>query len=290
MTIPPDLRAAVEEELGRISRVAPVGGGSISEACRIDLDEKTAFLKFERAAPRGFFTVESEGLKLLGAVSSGLRVPEVLACEEAESWSWLALEWLETGPGSGDHGGKLGAALARLHQERRNAFGWERDGFIGSLAQDNAPMQSWPGFWLERRLLPQLELAWSRGELPRREEWHRLMQALPDSLATGDEEGPSLLHGDLWSGNVVVTPDGPGVVDPACYWGHREVDLAMTELFGGFDGAFYSAYSQAWPLRPGYEHRKRVYQLYYLLVHVNLFGAGYVSRTHETLRLALTAV
>ncbi|HEX8673749.1 MAG TPA: fructosamine kinase family protein, partial [Longimicrobium sp.] len=112
-----------------------------------------------------------------------------------------------------------------------------------------------------------------------------LREALPRLLAAGEEDGPTLLHGDLWSGNVVATSRGPSLVDPATYRGHREVDLAMTELFGGFGAEFYTAYEEAWPLRPGYqEERRAVYQLFYLLVHVNLFGGGYVARTAEALR------
>lgn len=137
--------------------------------------------------------------------------------------------------------------------------------------------------------MPQLALARRAGRLPATEaEWARLLDHLPKLLAAAEDDGPSLLHGDLWSGNAMATADGPALIDPAVYRGHREADLAMTELFGGFDARFHVAYREAWPLLPGYaEERRAVYQLYYLLVHVNLFGGGYVAQTAGVLRRAL---
>jgi fructosamine-3-kinase len=151
-------------------------------------------------------------------------------------------------------------------------------------------MQSWAEFWRMRRLEPQLELARAAGRLPGRQaDWDRLMERLPALLDNAEMDGPSLLHGDLWGGNVMAAAAGPVLIDPACYRGHREADLAMTELFGGFGPEFYAAYGEQWPLLAGYPRRRPVYQLWYLLVHVNLFGGGYVSQTAGVLREALGA-
>jgi fructosamine-3-kinase len=243
--------------------------------------------------------------------------------------AWLLLEWLEPGPGGPAHDERLGRGVAALHAwrpppsddaasgvppwddaapaapsgdvtaaaprsasrgEEADAWGAGADNFIGALPQENAPAPSWPAFWRDRRLEPQLRRARDAGRLPGRiAEWDALLARLPATLASGDEEGPSMLHGDLWSGNAMSTADGiPALVDPAAYRGHREADLAMAELFGGFGARFHAAHAEAAPLRPGYaEARRPVYQLYYLLVHVNLFGGGYVAQTADALRRAL---
>jgi fructosamine-3-kinase len=162
------------------------------------------------------------------------------------------------------------------------------DNFIGPLAQENGPAASWAEFWRTRRLQPQLEMARRAGRMPgRAAEWDRLMDRLPELLASAEADGPSLLHGDLWGGNVLAAVEGPALIDPAVYRGHREADLAMTELFGGFGADFRAAYQEAWPLQPGYPARRAVYQLWYLLVHVNLFGGGYGAQTEGVLREAL---
>ncbi len=184
---------------------------------------------------------------------------------------------------------RLGRGLAALHRAgRADGWGWMEDNFIGPLPQANAPAASWAEFWRTRRLEPQLELARRGGRMPgKAAEWDRLMDRLPELLAPAEADGPSLLHGDLWGGNVLAAPGGPAIIDPAVYRGHREADLAMTELFGGFGDGFRAAYREAWPLQPGYPARRAVYQLWYLLIHVNLFGGGYGARTAAVLREAL---
>ncbi|MDX1674517.1 MAG: fructosamine kinase family protein, partial [Longimicrobiales bacterium] len=202
---------------------------------------------------------------------------------------WLLLEWLE--PGSGGPGAwrRLGAELAALHRHGDDRFGADADNFIGSLPQANGRTDSWPDFWRDRRLEPQLRQAVDRGLMDDgdRRRFDALFDRLEEILAVGSEEGPSLLHGDLWSGNVHMTDDGAAVIDPSVYHGHREVDLAMAELFGGFERGFFEAYDDGWPRTAGYAPTRRaVYQLYYLLVHVNLFGSGYVGRTRSALASA----
>jgi fructosamine-3-kinase len=162
------------------------------------------------------------------------------------------------------------------------------DNFMAGLPQANGAAASWAEFWRARRLEPQLELARRGGKsVGKAAEWDRLMERLPELLAPAEADGPSLLHGDLWGGNVLAAPAGPALIDPAVYRGHREADLAMTELFGGFGDGFHAAYGEAWPLQPGYSVRRAVYQLWYLLIHVNLFGGGYGAQTAVVLRQAL---
>lgn len=286
--LPEPVRRAVEAELGPIREARPVAGGCISSSLRIELGGGSAFLKYGSGSP-GLFASEARGLEALRAGGSGLRIPAVLAVHDSApgGFGWLALEWLEPGERAAGFGVRLGSGLAALHRAGHGGWGWERDGYIGSLAQCNAPTADWARFWGERRIGAQLRLAREAGRMPGSDaQWDRLLAQLPESLAAAERDGPSLLHGDLWSGNVIAVPGGePALVDPAVYRGHREVDLAMSELFGGFAPDFYTAYREAWPLLPGYEEvRRGVYQLFYLLVHVNLFGGGYIAQTAALLR------
>ncbi len=278
--LPESLRVSLEARFGPLREARAVGGGSISRAARVEGRDGAFFVKFGADTPPGMFEAEADGLEALAGAECGLLVPRVLAVDAA----WIALEWLEPAPRAAGNGERLGRGLAALHRST-GTWGWERDNFIGSLPQENTPAATWAGFWWARRLEPQLRRARSLGRLPAHErDWERLRDALPRLLAPAEEEGPSLLHGDLWSGNFMATARGPAIMDPAVYRGHREADLAMTELFGGFDADFYAAYEEAWPLCPGYrEERRAVYQLYYLLVHANLFGGGYVRQTAQLL-------
>lgn len=289
--IPPSVRRAIEHEIGPVRDARPVGGGCINEALRVETARGACFVKHNAAAPPEMFVAEADGLRALRSASPGeIRVPEVLALGgrgTGNDPAWLALEWLEPGPRRHDFGERLGRGLAALHRARSGVgWGWARPNFIGSLPQENGGAATWAEFWRRRRMEPQLRRARETGRTPGKEaEWERLFARLPDLLSPAEEDGPSLLHGDLWSGNVAPAAGGPALIDPAVYRGHREADLAMAELFGGFDAAFHAAYREAWPLRPGYdEARRAVYQLYYLLVHVNLFGGGYVAQAAGVLR------
>ncbi|HSU15554.1 fructosamine kinase family protein [Longimicrobium sp.] len=284
MSLPDAVRASVARQVGAIRSVTPVGGGCISEAYRLETADGPVFLKHHPEAPAGMFAAEADGLRALrAAAGDALRIPAVLAIGDA----WIALEWLEPGPRGRGFGERLGRGLAALHRARSpGGWGWEAPNWIGSLPQENAPAASWSGFWRDRRLVPQFRQAADAGrDTGPRREWDRLFDRLPALLAEAEEDGPSLLHGDLWGGNVLSAAGDPALIDPAVYRGHREADLAMTELFGGFDAAFHAAYEEAWPLRPGYrEARRGIYQLYYLLVHVTLFGGGYAGQALSTLR------
>lgn len=290
MSLPGSLREALEAELGPIRSAARVGGGSISETVRLSLPDRALFVKYESHPPAGFFAAEAAGLEALRAIPGGPRIPDVAGIgETAEGWGWLALEWLEPAPRSPDGEHALGAAVARLHRAEAEGWGWERDGFIGRLPQSNAAdASSWAGFWRDRRLLPQLDRAGGPEGLGGAA-WNALLDRLPALLEAAEADGPSAIHGDLWSGNVLHTPAGPALVDPSFHRGHREVDLAMAALFGGFGRPFLEGYEEVFPLRAGHEVRRGVYQLYYLLVHVNLFGASYIPGTVATLRRTLAA-
>ncbi|CAN5835875.1 fructosamine kinase family protein [soil metagenome] len=280
--IPPGVLQRVEAALGPVRLITPVRGGCINLAARIDVDRATVFLKWNLDAPEGLFAAEADGLRKLGAATTQLRVPEVL-----DAWTeGLLLEWLEPAPRGISFSHQLGRALAALHQAP--VVGPLADNWIGPLPQANTHAPSWAEFWINRRLEPQLRRALNSGREPGNlSEWERLFARIPEALAPAEHEGLSLLHGDLWSGNVLSTAVGPALVDPAVYRGHREVDLAMSELFGGFDAPFYYAYTEVWPLLPGYaDTRRTIYQLYPLLVHVNLFGGAYIAQTAHLLRSA----
>jgi protein-ribulosamine 3-kinase len=296
-----DLPSAILDELharfGEVSVGEPVGGGCINPAVRLHLSGGDAFLKFDRAAQPGFFSVEAVGLGALRAASSSPHVPEVLGVgdpRELDGAGYLLLEWLEPDEPGPEFGPDLGAGLAELHRESGN-WGWETSGFIGPLPVENGEAESWPVFWRERRLRPQLERAAAGGcRIGSDMEWAALWRGLDGLLEPAAEDGPSLLHGDLWSGNIVAARLGDGVVpalvDPSAFRGHREVDLAMAELFGGFPADFLATYEETWPLHPGYRSgRRAAYQLFYLLVHVNLFGGAYIRGAERALRNAIAA-
>ena len=291
MTLPDAVRAEVERALGAVLRITPVSGGCISDAFRVETADGPVFLKHHPQAPAGMFAAEADGLRALYAAAGGaLRIPVVLAMDDAgDGARWIALEWLEPGPRGPSFGERLGRGLAALHRDGSGGWGWARANFIGALPQSNDAAPTWAEFWRDQRLAPQLELARSaRRDAGSPRDWDLLLDRLPELLAAAEEDGPSLLHGDLWSGNVLSASGEPALIDPAVYRGHREADLAMAELFGGFDARFHAAYHEAWPLLPGYaETRRAIYQLYYLLVHVNLFGGRYGAQTATVLRRIL---
>lgn len=289
MNLPADIRQAVEPVLGVVGDAVAVTGGCVSESVRVTTGAGTVFLKYDRQAPAGLFEVEAEGLRELRAAATSLRVPEVIGWGD----HWLALEWLDASAPGVAADERLGSGLAELHRTRSGHWGWHRQGFIGPLPQDNTPCPRWSEFWVARRLEPQLRRSRDAGAAAGADkDWSRLFDAIPAALRAAEAEGASLLHGDLWSGNMIVTAAGEvTLVDPAVYHGHREVDLAMADLFGGFGASFLAAYHAAWPLSPGYgEVRRGIYQLYYLLVHVNLFGGGYAERTRRVLQDVLREV
>jgi protein-ribulosamine 3-kinase len=275
--IPDSLRSEVEAALAaRIDNASTLGGGCISNATRLTLaNGDYVFLKW--GSDSALFSVEAYALEQL-ADTNTVRVPRTLSTGDG----WILLEWLEPGAVTTQGWQQLGVALAGLHSAQGKRFGWVHDNFIGSLPQSNTWSAQWPAFWRDQRILPQLERASRSGALNEKDRRRiETMAACVDEIAgPGDRDGASLLHGDLWGGNVHGLASGhAAVIDPSSYYGHREVDLAMARLFGGFDRAFFDGYAGAWALLPGHEQRRHLYQLYYLLVHVNLFGASYRAGT-----------
>ncbi|HVN44212.1 MAG TPA: fructosamine kinase family protein [Steroidobacteraceae bacterium] len=255
-----------------------VGGGSINECYRWPAAGGDLFVKVAASAAQDAFAAEAEGLTELRAAQA-LRVPRVHAHGVAGSAAFLALEWIERGPGGEACERALGAGLAALHAVTARRFGWRRDNTIGATAQLNAWSADWVEFFRERRLRPQLELAARQGfARALAERGERLLAGLP-ALLHGHTPRASLLHGDLWGGNWLASATGePVLFDPALYYGDRETDLAMTQLFGGFGAAFYGAYQAVAPLPAGAALRRDLYNLYHVLNHANLFGAGYAQQ------------
>jgi fructosamine-3-kinase len=271
--------AAATGTTPRIRDHETVGGGSINHAYMLHgASGERWFVKLNDANGAAMFAAEAAGLEEI-CRSQSLRVPTPVCHGIAGDVAFLVLEYLELRSASATSAEQLGRGLAAMHRYARKEYGWDIDNAIGSTPQPNSPLKNWTQFWHERRLGFQLALA-NRNDHGRRlqTQGKRLLDALPKLLA-GHAPPASLLHGDLWSGNYGSLPSGaPVIFDPAVYYGDRETDLAMTELFGGFPPAFYRAYREAWPLAPGYELRRQLYNLYHVLNHLNLFGGGYLSQ------------
>jgi fructosamine-3-kinase len=241
-------------------------------------DDGNHFTKTCAAADLPRLKAEVDGLAALRATQT-VRVPAVIDCGADEKLAWLVLERLDLGALDRASGAALGRTLAQMHRTTGERFGWASDNFIGLAPQENTPADAWPIFYARRRLLPQLKRAREHGmERVYAEKGEHIAERLA-AFFLGDQPVPSLLHGDLWSGNAGRLPDGtPVIFDPAVYYGDREADVAMAELFGGFPESFYAAYREAWPLSEGFETRKTLYNLYHILNHFNLFGAGYLGQ------------
>jgi fructosamine-3-kinase len=279
------LVAAVEAAAGaRATSAEAVPGGDVNRALRVGLaDGRRLFVKYREDAPAGMYRGEADGLRWL-AEAGALRTPEVVAAADAAPPRFLALEWIDRGRAGAGHDEALGRGLAALHRAGAPSFGLAEDNFIGSLPQPNAPLETWPDFYGARRIEPLARRAVDAGALPRRAiaQVERLRARLAD--LSGPREHPARLHGDLWGGNALADASGtPVLVDPAVYGGHREIDLAMMRLFGGFSAAVFAAYEEAHPLAAGHEDRVELYQLYPVLVHVCLFGGGYARSAERIL-------
>ena len=264
------------------------GGGCINEAEVLEGGGRKYFVKLNRAALADMFAAEMAGLQAL-ADTNTIRVPRPIVSGVAGQQAFLVLEHLDLGGRGSD--ARLGENLAALHRNVRDRHGWWRDNTIGSTPQINRQDSDWVAFWRAHRLGYQLQLAeeiGAPGALLR--EGERLLDQLPAFFADY-RPAASLLHGDLWGGNHGALPDGtPVIFDPAVYYGDRETDLAMTELFGGYSADFYAAYRAAWPPDAGYSVRKTLYNLYHVLNHFNLFGAGYLGQAQQMVGRLLAEV
>jgi len=291
----PDRLGAVAAAVGPAAGIAAVdarwtrhGGSSFHQTWRLDFGNAAFFVKLNGRDYVEMLEAEADGLRELDAANA-VRVPSPVACGTVGEHAFLALEWLDFGRAGRD--AVLGRALAQLHRTTGPRFGGPRSNAIGTTPQDNAWSDDWATFFCDRRIAPQLTLAarnGHRGTLQSNGE--RLLAAIPALLA-GHSPAPSLLHGDLWSGNAAALASGePVIFDPAVYYGDREADLAMTELFGGFGDDFYATYRDAWPLPAGYEVRRTLYSLYHVLNHLNLFGGGYLAQAEAMIARLLAAM
>jgi fructosamine-3-kinase len=278
-----EVKAAVDSLGIDVRSISAVAGGDISAAFRVECgDGRRLFVK---CGEPGVLAAEATGLRALSDAAHTLIVPHPEAHFEAEEGlSFLVLEWLERVGPTEEYWASLGRGLAALHRTSLEQYGFHEDNFIGRRPQPNAWCSSWSEFFAERRLEPQVRMlkdtgAWESSWSAR---YAHLVRRLPELIPA--QPLPSLVHGDLWAGNAMATVAGPAVVDPAAHYGDREVDLAMTELFGGFSPVFYAAYREAFPLDAGYARRRDLYNLYHLLNHLNHFGSTYAGSVDRALR------
>ena len=263
-----------------------VSGGNINTSAQVFSSAGVFFIKWnqlEQDVSPDMYEREVEGLALLRQTST-FYIPQVIDHGRYLGKSYLILEFIEQGSPSKAYWEALGRQLAQLHTNTQQEFGLGFNNYIGSLPQTNTLTANGYDFFFDHRLLPQAGLALYEGLLPRKsyDALLRLRDRLPELLPN---EKPALLHGDLWSGNILPTPQNqPALIDPAVYYGFRESELAFTKLFAGFDTHFYKAYTEVFPLESGFEERVAIYNLYPLLVHVNLFGSGYVSGVERVLK------
>lgn len=272
--LPPAIHAAVTDALGPIARERALSGGDSNHAALVTAGRTQCVVKWRAPAPPGFFAMEADGLRCLGAANV-LRVPQVLAVSDTPAF--LALEYLPPQPPRNEQAftQRFAEGLAALHHiaSPTNKYGLEHDNFLGSQHQPNGWLDTWPEFYRTRRLLPQWDKARNRGLIPPHRE--RLLAEVTDTLLDFPAR-PVLIHGDLWSGNFLsIVNDTPALIDPAVHYADREVELAFVELFGGFPRGFVRAYDSVYPLHDGYARRRPLHQLYPLLVHLNHFGETY---------------
>ncbi|MDM8531943.1 fructosamine kinase family protein [Anaerolineales bacterium HSG25] len=287
--IPNPLQHHIEQLMNcQIVATRAIGGGDISQAVHLSLsDGQQVLLKWRARAVPTMFTTEAKGLTLMREAAHSLVVPQVFCAEEADGArpAFILMNWLGRANSSTGMGSALGQGLADMHRATNPTYGLDHDNFIGANPQPNNQHDNWVDFFHEERLGYQMELAGQKGHLnqQRKKQLDRLLVRLSDLLPL--HPPISLLHGDLWGGNWLVTETGqPALIDPAVYYGDREAELAFTELFGGFPSDFYRAYNESWPLDTGYAERKSLYNLYHLLNHLNLFGEGYGGQVDSVLR------
>jgi fructosamine-3-kinase len=286
MSIWENIRDDIASATGVSAGLGSVGGGCINQALRVRYGDTIYFIKLNAASGFDMFTAEAKGLEELRQCNA-LKIPAPVCVGSDGQSAWLVMENLELG-GHGS-GVRLGEGLAAMHRITRDEYGWDIDNTIGSTPQENAWMDDWLDFWRERRLRFQLELAARNGAgSGLLSKGDALLDEFPRLFDSYTPQA-SLLHGDLWSGNYSCTSAGePAIFDPAVYYGDREADLAMTELFGGFGRDFYTAYNNAWPVDSGYSVRKTLYNLYHVLNHFNMFGGGYLGQAQRMMESLLS--
>lgn len=264
-------------------KAKPLAGGDINTAYQLLAEDRRFFVKLNTPERLTMFEAEAEGLQAL-AQTQTIRIPKLIICGKTIDHAFLVLEYIALNNLDSRSEQLLGRQLAQLHLQKQAYFGWRRDNTIGSTTQINGQYHDWLTFWQEQRLGHQLTLAANQGYVGRLQTLGEKLCAGLKPLFSGYQPQPALVHGDLWAGNVAADEQGnPVIYDPACYFGDRETDLAMTELFGGFSPAFYQAYQAVYPLDPGYARRKTLYNLYHILNHLNLFGPSYLRQAENML-------
>lgn len=270
--------------------LSSIGGGGINDAYKLQAAQNTYFIKLNRPQLLAMFEAEAVGLEEMRALNC-VRIPEVICHGQTSEHSYLVLEHIELSSLRGQASQRLGTQLAQLHHHHQPFYGWKINNTIGSTPQYNNREHDWLSFWQRHRLSQQLKFVAKNGFGSRLQD---IGQELVESLHLFFEAynpTSSILHGDLWSGNAAADSEGnPVIYDPACYYGDRETDLAMTELFGGFSSDFYTAYQAEYPLDSGYKTRKNLYNLYHILNHVNLFGGNYVGQAETMIHQLLSNI
>ena len=274
-----DLLTEKEGHSVTIQTITPVGGGSINQAAKLQTTHGSYFLKYNSASLyRNMFALEERGLELLHSADE-IYVPQIISSGEVGEFGFLLLEFVDSVLPNKTFWEDFGMSLAKLHKHTASEFGLNHDNYIGSLKQSNSKCRSWVPFFIEERLEPQVQMASLPSDIKKM--FSKLYDRLEDIVPS---ESPALLHGDLWSGNYMTSARGePTLIDPAVYYGHREMDIGMTKLFGGFAEPFYSAYNSVFPMESGWEARVDLCNLYPLMVHVNLFGGSYLSQVNSIL-------
>ena len=274
----------------KLVKARPLVGGDINSAYCLQGIDQSYFVKLNRAETTEMFAAESAGLAELMSTCT-VRVPNPVVQGVSENKAFLVLEYIELGTSNKISDRLLGHQLAGLHRKCQPYFGWQRDNTIGSTPQPNNHEQDWITFWRTQRLQHQLMLARKNGFQGQLQNQGAKLCERVSSFFPGYIPHPSLLHGDLWVGNAATDKQGnPVIFDPACYYGDREADIAMTELFGGFSQDFYAAYQDAYPTDQGYPTRKQLYNLYHILNHLNLFGSGYLRQAENLVSRILSEI
>ncbi len=264
-----------EELLQKVENIIPLGGGDIGNAMKVTVENGTNYFVKQYENSKMHYA-EANGLHEL-KTANAIRIPRVIKVND----NFLILEFIESASKVNDFDEKFGRQFAELHKNNGSSFGFFEDNFIGTTDQINVPQNdNWVEFYTENRLMYQFRLAENNGYVKDElKEGIKFIEKNIEKILKGSDELPTLLHGDLWGGNYIVDQRGnPCLIDPAVYYGHREADLAMTKLFGGFNAKFYSAYNEEFPLKDGWEYRENIYKLYHILNHLNLFGSGYYSQ------------
>lgn len=269
-------------EFKEIHSISPLSGGDINDVYKVSTNCGMYVVKVNDPQKfPGMFEAESKGLKMLA--STGIHTPYVMGFEENSDFTFLVMRFITKGSSSLSFWKTFGEDLAKMHQHSSSHFGLSYSNYMGSLVQQNAEKDNWAEFFVTQRLEPQLKLAYDSGFLKSSSSgFSRLMHRLDNIVPC---EKPALVHGDLWGGNFIPSTDGKSVlIDPAAHYGHREADIAMMHLFGGFDNSLFQRYTDVFPLEKGWKERIDIHNLYPLLVHVNLFGSAYTGQVASIVR------